>query len=236
MTPDDPGDRRHATPATVRRSRWCALAGLAIAVAFVVSVVGSTRSSSQPRAPSGSMSGMRMRSGTPSAHSKTGMQMHGMTPLVAGADGTTASAAGLTLKAAATAQRYALGVVLTAAGSATSARLPPPRSIATADGYTVGLTHGALKVSTESQLTFTVRRAGRPVTALEPYLGAYGHLVALRNPDLAYSHVHPTAHDGSRATITFAADFATAATYRLFMQFRAGGRVHTASYTLSVTR
>ena len=38
-------------------------------------------------------------------------------------------------------------------------------------------------------------RDGRPVTDLQPYLGAFGHLVALRSGDLAYLHVHP-ADDG----------------------------------------
>ena len=32
---------------------------------------------------------------------------------------------------------------------------------------------------------------GEPVTDLEPYLGALGHLVAIRDGDLAYLHVHP---------------------------------------------
>ncbi len=32
---------------------------------------------------------------------------------------------------------------------------------------------------------------GEPVTDIEPYLGAFGHLVALREGDLAYLHVHP---------------------------------------------
>ena len=36
-----------------------------------------------------------------------------------------------------------------------------------------------------------------PVTDLQPYLAAYGHLVALRDGDLAYLHVHP---DGAPAT------------------------------------
>ena len=39
---------------------------------------------------------------------------------------------------------------------------------------------------------FTVTRDGRPV-AVEPYLGARGHLVALREGDLAFLHVHPDA-------------------------------------------
>ena len=37
----------------------------------------------------------------------------------------------------------------------------------------------------------TVTRDGEPVTDLQPYLGAFGHLVAIRDGDLAYLHVHP---------------------------------------------
>ena len=50
---------------------------------------------------------------------------------------------------------------------------------------------GELVAGRSSRLTLTVSRDGRPVTDLEPYLGAYGHLVALRAGDLAYLHVHP---------------------------------------------
>ena len=40
-------------------------------------------------------------------------------------------------------------------------------------------------------MSLTLERDGRPVTDLEPYLGAYGHLVAMRAGDLGYLHVHP---------------------------------------------
>src|SRR5438477_3662407 len=35
---------------------------------------------------------------------------------------------------------------------------------------------------------------------LQPYLGAYGHLVALRDGDLAYLHVHPDGAPGDGRT------------------------------------
>ena len=47
-------------------------------------------------------------------------------------------------------------------------------------------------------LKLRVTRDGRPVTDLQPYLGAYGHLVALRGGDLAYLHVHPDGEPGRR--------------------------------------
>ena len=46
-------------------------------------------------------------------------------------------------------------------------------------------------------LTATVTQDGEPVTDLQPYLGAYGHLVALRDGDLGYLHVHPDGEPGA---------------------------------------
>ncbi|MGI8780437.1 MAG: hypothetical protein ACR2L8_09785 [Solirubrobacteraceae bacterium] len=101
----------------------------------------------------------------------------------------------------------------------------------------------------ETQLTFAVTRNGQPFEQLEPYLGAKGHLVALREGDLAYLHVHPTeggsehAHeDGSTSIeahsneIKFAATFPSAGRYRLFLQFKTGGEVRTVAYTVEVPR
>ncbi|PRC60084.1 heavy metal-binding domain-containing protein, partial [Mycobacterium sp. ITM-2017-0098] len=69
----------------------------------------------------------------------------------------------------------------------------PPLATRTSDeiaGYTVEL-DGALTAGVSKQLTAKLTRDGEPVTTLQPYLGAYGHLVALREGDLAYLHVHP---------------------------------------------
>ena len=38
------------------------------------------------------------------------------------------------------------------------------------------------------------------MTDLQPYLAAYGHLVALRQGDLAYLHVHPDGEPGDGRT------------------------------------
>ncbi|HEU4976555.1 MAG TPA: hypothetical protein VFT50_15795 [Baekduia sp.] len=110
--------------------------------------------------------------------------------------------------------------------------LPAPSTTAmTADGYQVSL-DGTAGAGREGELRFTVRRDGRPV-AVQPYLGADGHLVALRDGDLAYLHVHPT--DGrAPGRIGFMAEYPSAGRYRLFLQFRHAGRVHTAAFTQEV--
>jgi hypothetical protein len=72
-----------------------------------------------------------------------------------------------------------------------------------------------------------VRRNDRVVTDLPAYLGARGHLVALRDGDLAYLHVH-----ADEERLVFEADYPTAGAYRLFLQFQHGGRVRTAAFTV----
>ncbi|UQN15707.1 hypothetical protein [Gulosibacter sp. ACHW.36C] len=104
------------------------------------------------------------------------------------------------------------------------------------DGFTVSIT-GDLAAGTQSDLTVTVERDGEPVTTLEPYLAAYGHLVALREGDLAYLHVHAEGdapEDGVTAgpEIEFAAHAPTADRYLLYFDFQVGGQVHTAEFVL----
>ncbi|WP_367320535.1 hypothetical protein [Streptomyces sp. HUAS ZL42] len=128
-----------------------------------------------------------------------------------------------------------LGTDLTVTGRHTATELPPAAATATVDGYTVRL-DGALNAGGESDLTFTVTRGGRPVTTLQPYLGAYGHLVALRSGDLAYLHVHP--HDEAEGTktsgpkVAFSAAVPSTGDYRLFLDFKVDKTVHTAAFTV----
>jgi hypothetical protein len=82
-----------------------------------------------------------------------------------------------------------------------------------------------------TNLHFSVWRNGTEVKDLQPYLGARGHLVALREGDLAYLHVHPEEGGEPGAGITFGADFPSPGRYRMFLQFRHAGRVHTTAFT-----
>ncbi|WP_026877363.1 hypothetical protein [Jiangella gansuensis] len=129
-----------------------------------------------------------------------------------------------------------LGVDLAVAGAYQPAALPAPSATAEVDGYTVTL-DGDLHPGEESKLTLSVSRDGQPVTDLEPYLGAYGHLVALRDGDLAYLHVHPEGEPGDGTTapgpdIAFYATAASAGDYRLFLDFKHDGVVRTAEFTM----
>ncbi len=108
--------------------------------------------------------------------------------------------------------------------------LPAPGAAAAVDGYDVTI-EGDLVAGADSTITVTVHRNGAAVTDLQPYLGALGHLVAIREGDLAYLHVHPLDPvDGAGGpAVRFAVDVPTAGTYGLYFDFSHGGSVHTAS-------
>jgi hypothetical protein len=133
-------------------------------------------------------------------------------------------------------QKYVLAADLLVPGSFRPIALPAPATVARTDGYDVRLESPIVRAGHEAQLRFTVSRDDRPVRALEPYLGARGHLVAFRQGDLAYLHVHPEEHRDAANAIPFAADFPSAGSYRLFMQFQIAGVVHTADFTVGVAR
>ncbi|GAA3128506.1 hypothetical protein [Streptosporangium carneum] len=129
-----------------------------------------------------------------------------------------------------------LGADLRAPGDYTPKALPRASRTATVDGYTVTL-DGDLVPGRSSRLTLSVAKDGRPVTDLQPYLGAYGHLVALRGGDLAYLHVHPDGEPGDGRTapgpgITFYAEVPSSGDYRLFLDFQHAGVVRTADFTV----
>lgn len=103
-------------------------------------------------------------------------------------------------------------------------------------GYEVTLA-GDMVAGSSSKLEITISRDGKPVTTLEPYLGAFGHLVALREGDLAFLHVHaegeePHAGNTAGPVIAFAAEAPTAGRYLLYLDFQVDGEVHTAEFVL----
>jgi hypothetical protein len=152
-------------------------------------------------------------------------------------------------------QNRTLAGTVTVAGAAKPLPLPAPTGQATtATGYTVHLSESL--GAGGRVLSFHVARDGQTVE-LQDYLAAKGHLVALREGDLAYVHTHPGgaggahaghggahaghggAHAGHGATPDGAVGFETAfpsgGRYRLFFQFKHEGRVHTAAFTHQVS-
>ncbi|OBB76454.1 hypothetical protein A5759_05485 [Mycobacterium sp. 852014-52144_SCH5372336] len=111
----------------------------------------------------------------------------------------------------------------------------PPSSRAVVDGMEVTLT-GNLSAGSVSELSARISRGGQPVTSVQPYLGAVGHLVALRQGDLAYLHAHPQGDIPAKGTpveqMRFLVEAPTPGRYLLYLDFQVDGRVRTAHFAV----
>lgn len=142
-------------------------------------------------------------------------------------------------------QKHTLAADLFVPGEFGPNRLPAPEATDQAvdgDGERTGdldveLKAPGVRAGRETPVTFAVTQGGETFEELEAYLGAKGNLVALREGDLAYLHAHPAEGGASHGNeVRFMTTFPTAGRYRLFMQFKVGGEVRTATYTLEVPR
>jgi hypothetical protein len=150
-------------------------------------------------------------------------------------------------------EQHTLASDLFVSGGEFEARpFPPAQPLDSTNGYEVRLRAGEPVAGEPTSLTFAVSENGHAVHDLAPYLGAKGHLVALREGDLAFLHVHPEeaggehghgheeqageGHEGAADEIAFAATFPTAGRYRLYLQFKHAGAVQTAQFTVEVPR
>jgi hypothetical protein len=139
----------------------------------------------------------------------------------------------LTVTAAGAQMALTLGADLTVAGEYAPVPVPAAARQSTVDGYTVRY-EGTPHVGATQPLVFRVFKAGTPVPDLERYLGAYGHLVALREGDLAYIHVHPEDRL-FRGAAKLWLSAPSKGRYRMFFEFQVGGTVYIAPYTVVVS-
>jgi hypothetical protein len=86
-------------------------------------------------------------------------------------------------------------------------------------------------------IDFTLSDAdGRPISDLEPFLGAWGHMfiVSADLADAVHSHPITPLTDPGGPRIVFRQRFPRAGTYRVWVQFQRGGQVATLPFTVAV--
>ena len=131
-----------------------------------------------------------------------------------------------------------LGVDFNVDGSFTPTALPGVAKTTKVDQFDVA-TSGEIGVAHSHPFTVSLSSGGQPVTNLEPYLGAYAHLVAIKTDTLDYVHLHPVdqAVPGRLAgpNVKFDAVVPADGTYRLFFQFSVDGVVRTAELTMKLS-
>lgn len=87
----------------------------------------------------------------------------------------------------------------------------------------------------EGEAIVSVSQDGTPVGDLEPYLGAFGHLVVIRAGSLDYLHAHPE-EGPSGPDVRFGVVVGKPGVHRLFFDFRHNGVVRTADFTVRAER
>jgi plastocyanin len=103
------------------------------------------------------------------------------------------------------------------------------------DGYQATLSFDkALKVGQLLGMKITLSQNGQPVTDLDKYLGALGHVVVISEDTERYLHVHPNDQADKGPVIGFNTNFEKPGLYRVFLQFNHGGQIHTGDFTINV--
>ncbi|TJY40829.1 hypothetical protein E5161_16960 [Cohnella pontilimi] len=104
-------------------------------------------------------------------------------------------------------------------------------------GNRVQLTIDRLAANQDTKLQFSIadERTNRPVTDLQPYLGAIGHVVILSEDGERYLHVHAEEGQGSGPDAVFETQFPKSGIYKIWGQFRRNNEVFTSSFVVNVS-
>ncbi|OBZ13673.1 hypothetical protein [Bacillus sp. FJAT-26390] len=104
------------------------------------------------------------------------------------------------------------------------------------DGVSASLDISTLKSGQEADLIFTLNDAKtkKPITDLEPYLGAIGHVVILSENLNRYLHVHPKDGNESGPTAEFSTSFPEPGMYKIWGQFQRGGKSFIVPFTVEI--
>lgn len=103
------------------------------------------------------------------------------------------------------------------------------------DGYQATLSFDKpLKVGQLLKMSIALSQNGQPVTNLDNYLGALGHVVVISEDTERYLHVHPNEQTDKGPVMGFTTSFEQAGRYRVFLQFNHGGQIHTADFTINI--
>ncbi len=137
-----------------------------------------------------------------------------------------------------------LGTSLKVSGAAPKA-VPLVVSAAknTVDGITATFSSATspIPIGKSTALTFKLTDAatGQPITDLEPYLGAFGHLMIVHQDGQTVVHSHPAEDEAGlaaskRGTVAFNARFPKPGIYKAWGQFQRAGKVVTIPFVVNI--
>ncbi|EFM10305.1 hypothetical protein PaecuDRAFT_2741 [Paenibacillus curdlanolyticus YK9] len=105
-----------------------------------------------------------------------------------------------------------------------------------ADGLRVKLSISETTHGKAAALAFRFydAKTSQPVSDLQPYLGAVGHVVILSSDTERYLHVHPSDEKTSGPEAVFHTNFPNAGVYKVWGQFKRADRVITVPFIIEI--
>lgn len=118
---------------------------------------------------------------------------------------------------------------------APSRLIPDVPGIITTDALKAQITVAGIKAGEEGTIDFDLSTPdGKPVSDLEPYMGALGHLNAVSADATQFVHAHPSDSPGQKSRVTFSAHFEKPGIYKGWGQFKRGGQVQIVPFVVEV--
>jgi Cu+-exporting ATPase len=104
------------------------------------------------------------------------------------------------------------------------------------DGVKVTLENNHPEVGKDFELNFQLAdsNTNEPITDLEQYLGAVGHVVVLSEDTEDYLHVHPVEEKARGPEAKFMTNFPRKGIYKIWGQFKRDGKVFTVPFVVQV--
>lgn len=121
--------------------------------------------------------------------------------------------------------------------AADPAALTPDKSHSkVVDGVEVALLNDHPEAGKDFELNFklTDAKTKEPITDLEQYLGAVGHVVVLSQDTEQYLHVHPIDEKARGPEAKFVTIFPDKGIYKIWAQFQRGGKIITVPFVVEV--
>ncbi len=127
---------------------------------------------------------------------------------------------------------------VTAEGTAPSAApiAADKNLVRTVAGKEVTLSYDQLKAEADVNLKFHIveEKTKQPITDLQPYLGAVGHVVILSSDAEQYLHVHPTDEKATGPDAKFMTKFPKSGVYKVWGQFQQNGQTFIVPFVVNV--
>ncbi|WP_026573554.1 hypothetical protein [Bacillus sp. UNC438CL73TsuS30] len=116
--------------------------------------------------------------------------------------------------------------------------IPDQKLTTMVDGLKITLSFDHLMAEMNSNMTFMIRDAktNKPIKNLQPYLGALGHAVAIKDDLQEYLHIHPMTTKGNGPKVTFMTYFPQKGIYKIWGQFQYQGRIIVAPFIVDVPK